>query len=78
MAVLVQTTYSITPDLKTIAGYITALEALKTAGAPASTVITVTAQGGISVTVADRAVINAIAVWAEAQAKIEPVAASGR
>lgn len=73
MAVLVQTTYSITPDPKTIAGYITALEALKTAGAPATTGVTITADGGISVTVADHNVIAAIADWTEQQAKITPV-----
>ena len=74
MAVLVQTTYSITPDALTIAGYITALEALKAAGAPATTAVTITQQGGISVTVADRAVINAIADWVETQNPIQPVA----
>lgn len=73
MAVLVQTTYSITPDALTIAGYITALEALKTAGAPATTSVTITAQGGISVTIANRAVIDAIADWVDTQTKIQPM-----
>lgn len=81
MPVLVQTTYSITPDPKTIAGYITALEALKTAGAPTTTVVNVTTEGSISVTVADLAVIRAISTWADAvpvsQPKIEPVAVKG-
>ena len=64
MAVLVQTTYSITPDALTIAGYITALEALKAAGAPATTIVTISPQGAISVTIADHNVIAAIADWA--------------
>ena len=74
MAVLVQTTYSITPDPLTIAGYITALEALKAAGAPANTAVTITTQGGISVTIADHNVIRAIADWVETQNPIQPVA----
>jgi hypothetical protein len=67
MAVLVQTTYSITPDPKTIAGYITALEALKAAGAPATTAVSIATDGAMSVTVADRQVIAAIANWSATQ-----------
>lgn len=73
MPVLVQTTYSITPDPKTIAGYITALEALKAAGAPAATNVSITTQGAISVTVADTNVIQQIADWADQQGKLQPV-----
>ena len=64
MAVQVSTTYTITPENKTIAGYITALTMLKEAGAPVDTAVLITENGGISITIADHEVRNAIRVWA--------------
>ena len=57
----VQTTYTITPDVKTIAGYIAALRALVAAGAPDTTLVAFAPGGDVSITITDRAVINAIA-----------------
>ena len=60
MAVEINTTFKITPEPKTVAGYQTALTALKEAGVPTDAAVTITVDGVISVTVADHTVRQAV------------------
>jgi len=60
----VSTTFAITPEVKTLAGYTAALKALADAGAPTDTAVVITESGGISITITDHDVRMAIRTWA--------------
>ena len=63
MAVVVTTTFTITPSPKTLAGYKTALQALIDAGAPSDANVSISTDGAISITVADNNTRVAIQEW---------------
>ena len=73
MAVVVSTTYSITPDTKTLDGYKKAIQALIDAGAPVNTIVLVSEQAGISITTTDPVVRAAIGDWAGVNVPTQPL-----